>query len=159
MYTEVQNKSCERYLTPSFDYVSKAKLGKYFAIWGCHQMSESQYDRGLWVLRATPNENNMTVENVREVISEALVDMKLEDQRDIWDSMIMNENNFTSQEELNCSVDRFYNRCYDENWKGFVEDEQMKIELKFVLFGIVIVVFIIFIIIFVRLMYSSHWSL
>lgn len=114
---EAENNPCAQYLTPKFEYVTRAGLGKYFAIWGCQQINNSTYDRGLWVLGESQNEMNMTFENAREVINEAIIDMKLEDHRGIWKNIIINENKFTPQEMLNCSVDRFHIQCYIKTGK------------------------------------------
>lgn len=105
---EPRFKKCKTY--QEFRYVTRVSPGKYFAIWGCHQISESKCDRGLWVFGAKTNKTSKNVENAHQMITEALIDMKLDNQTRVWDNMIINVNKFQPQETLNCT-ETFFEQC------------------------------------------------
>lgn len=122
--------------------MTRTKPGKYFAIWGCHQISESKYNRGLWVFGANKNQTNMKVKSAQQMVTEALIDMKLENQTAIWENMIINVNKFTPPDHLNCSIKRYNNQC---NFHGFgkVDGPDGKVLIFiFVVVALVVVAFI-----------------
>lgn len=97
-------------LPQEFEHVTRTSPDKYFAIWGCHQISESQYNRGLWVFRPNKNKTDYNVENARQVITEALTDMDLA-KTTIWENMIINVNKFAPRGDLNCTIKRHNEQC------------------------------------------------
>lgn len=108
----VDKEKCAPYLNQEFGYAARVSPGKYFAIWGCHQMSESECNRGLWVLGWNENQPNSSVINARQMIAEALSDMNLTNETGIWENMVINENVFAGDTEKEvCRKERFLNNC------------------------------------------------
>lgn len=112
---KIRNETCKPFLNPDFIHITHTKADKYFAIWGCHQIRESKYDRGLWVLGAM-KDANMTVENAHQMISEALTEMKLDNQTRIWENMIINVNKLTPSKKIDCSREIYRHQCRSNKW-------------------------------------------
>lgn len=119
-----------------FEYFIRTKPGKYFAIWGCHQISESKYDRGLWVF-GEKFEQNRRVENAQQMITDVLIDMKLENETRILENMIININQFTPFYEMNCFAEIYNNQCNFDSWYESLSQEAI---VSIVIFSIVALV-------------------
>lgn len=70
------------------------------------------------MLGKNKDRKNMTAENAQQMITEALIDMKLENQTEIWENMVINFNNFTPPDLLNCSNKRYNNQCNFYGYNG-----------------------------------------
>lgn len=142
------NDACALYLTKYFEYVARVKRGRYFAIWGCGKLigdsvtrESPRYDSGFWVFGSNEDRTNTTVaNNAREIISEAILDMKLNGEY-IWHNLIINENRFRPNDKLDCSIDRFRNQCSKRNWSYMFSKN--KILTFFVLFSVISIVVVI----------------
>lgn len=110
-YATISKEICEPFPIKDIGHITQKRLSKYFAIWGCYQISESKYDRSLWVFGANKNQTNMNVKNARQVIIEALNDMKLHNQIGLLEHIIINVKYFTNEEKVNCSIKRYTNKC------------------------------------------------
>lgn len=53
----------------------------------------------------------MNMNNARQVITEALNDMKLSNEFGLLEHIIINPNQFTHQGKVNCSTKRYNNQC------------------------------------------------
>lgn len=80
----------------------------------------------------------MTVENARERINEALIDIKLENETRIWENIIINFNQFTPHDKLNCSIKRYNNQCNFNTWYEILK-ENGKVAL-FIFLGVAFIV-------------------
>lgn len=102
------NKSCSSYPPQKFEYNTSVQKERYFAIWGCYQISEEEYDRGLWVF-------NVNIKpplfDGRRIVTEALTDMRLENETGIWNKMIINEHRKKLQYDVHCKDDKFDQYC------------------------------------------------
>lgn len=131
---EVLISKCASFIIQEFQFSFHMSSDEYFVIWGCHQMNVTNYDRGLWVLGSMRNKSDPTVANARQMINEALIDMKLENETDIWENMVINENIFDDDQEKLCERDFFVNQCNskkDSNKVGNeINDDHVSVQME-----------------------------
>lgn len=133
--------TCGSSLRQEFEYVTQKGLGNYFAIWGCHQINESKYDRGLWVLGSNKNPENIEMLDSNDMVTTAMNDLKLENVAGIKRNIvIINLNKFTPEENLNCAIDRSYNQCFKIDWPYLVKKHKT---VTLILLFLYVVVFVI----------------
>lgn len=104
-YATINNKSCSSFLSNEFEYVSYTSLGEYFSIWGCHQINEYIYDRGLWIFGTY--KDGMNSSDAYLIVNKALVDMNVSVE---VDEIIVNRETFGRG--INVSEDAYFFQCY-----------------------------------------------
>lgn len=110
-------------------------MKRYFAIWGCHQINQEKYDRGLWVFDES---SHFKVADGRQKITEALLDMHLENETGIWDQMIINQNTPVYKLDMQCKDDKFHQFCTEH--QQLDDDRTKQKQNNFLVFIFLVVV-------------------
>lgn len=116
---DIYNKYCAPYFREEFNYVTYTSPSKFFAIWGCHQINGSFYDRGMWVFGTNAN---LSYTEVVSIVAEARNAMNLQSLVDLERNTIINDDFYAPGElcmtfvyENLCFIDQDYVEL--ENWK------------------------------------------
>lgn len=96
----------------TFQHKINSDFSKYFAIWGCHQINETFYDRGLWIFGGNENPD------VERVVDVALSDMNLEGVDGLKEALVVRTAETGQKTQEHCSNDTYYQTCSNKMGKS-----------------------------------------